>query len=103
MSFIAQVFLGIGTGLFAAAVGFIKAYPNGEQIVWTKLIPPMVIGAVVGGIVAYNGQSLDSIAELIASSGVVALANQLYVALIKIYANTKSGKTVNGKLKIKRK
>lgn len=74
---------GVLVGLGASIVGYAKSLPSGESLDWMKATPTLVIGAIVGAVSAYKGIGLDSAEALIASFGIVFLANSLWSTFLK--------------------
>jgi hypothetical protein len=76
---------GLGTGLVAAMVGYMKNVPEGAQFDWKKAMPTFIIGAAAGAVSWYMAVDLDSATVLLAQFGVVAFINNVWSGLFKVY------------------
>lgn len=80
---IIEVGKGLLVGLSTAAVGYIKALPDGEDFEWVKAAPALIIGGIAGVIAGIAHIGLNSAMELVAAFGMVTFVNAMWVALMK--------------------
>ena len=97
ISIVTPYLYGAGAGLMGAFLGYVKSIPKGESIDVIKAVPITIIGALAGGYAAMNGVELDTAYTFLSVSGIVALVNHVWIAVVRFYKN----KTLEGEFIVK--
>jgi len=79
---IETVLIGIGSGFIAALIGYMKSMTT-EQFDLSKFMPALMLGAVIGGIMAYANVPYDQAYQIGVCAGLVALIENAAKAIVR--------------------
>ena len=79
---ICTVIVGIGSGLMAALIGYFKSTPP-EDFELPKFLPTIMIGGVVGGLMAYMNVPYEQAYQFAVSVGAVAVIENVAKVIVR--------------------
>ncbi|MFA5217047.1 hypothetical protein [Sulfuricurvum sp.] len=79
---IETILIGIGSGFIAAIIGYMKSMTT-EPFDLSKFVPAILLGAVIGGIMAFANVPYDQAYQIGVSAGLVALIENAAKAIVR--------------------
>ena len=83
--FLVNAGIGLGLGVLAALRGYFKNLPDEQAFDFTKALPTIIIGGIVGFVAGLNSITYDAAATTLAGYGVTELVNALWIFISKYF------------------
>lgn len=77
-----QILTGVIGGIAVALAGIAKKNPK-EAFLWSKIIPTLIISAIVGGVAGYMNQDYGLVANSAIAAGITSVVENTWKGISK--------------------